>query len=344
MTDLEYCFEPSAWDLALQKLKSGGSISAVRLLTFFDEAEDSELDNALGDLLEKGITLRVDDLPAGTADGQISARLQMEKELAKQADLCTGLDENDPLRLYLEELASIPAVGDAGVLALELANGDTAVIDRLVNLLLSRVVDIAREYTDRGVLFLDLIQEGSLGLWQGLQTYHGGDIYEYCDWWIRQYMAGSVTVQAKISGLGQMLRQGVADFRDADQQLLMQLGRNPTTEEIAVYLHITPEQAASLEETLQAARLLHKAKAEPEDSPQDEAAPVEDTAYFQMRQRIGELLSALEPEDARLLTLRYGLEGGLPKTAEQVAAELGLTAQQVTAKEAAALAKLRQEQ
>lgn len=343
MTDLDIFFEPTAWELTLQHLKPGDSLSAVRFLAMMEDCEDAYLEAALEDLQEKRITLQIEELPPLPGEGESAKRLQMEQKLAQQPDLRIGLEENDPLFLYLEELAGIPAAGDPQAIALDLASGDCGAVDKLVNLFLSRVVELSREYTGRGVLLLDLIQDGSLGLWQSLQAYSGGDIYTHCDWWIRQYMAGAVTMQARISGLGQKIRRGVEDFRDADQQLLIQLGRNPTMEELADYLHITPEEAATLEETLRAAQLLHRAKSQPEDTAQEEDRSVEDTAYFQMRQRIGELLSSLAPEDARLLTLRYGLEGGLPKTAEQVALELGITASQVTEKEAATLSKLRQE-
>jgi RNA polymerase primary sigma factor len=128
-----------------------------------------------------------------------------------------------------------------------------------------------------------------------------------------------------------------------DEQLLSQLGRNPTLEELAQALHMTMEDTAQVAKTLDAARVVAKAKApEPEEDPQEDQA-VEDTAYFQMRQRISELLSGLEPEDAQILNLRFGLEGGLPLTPEQTARKLGMTPGEVTAREAAALMKLRAE-
>ena len=342
MTHLEFSFEPSAWELMLERLHKGDSISAAKLLALLEDAEESELEKAFSDLQEMQVTLDISDLPLISVDGEISQRLQMESKFSSTEEMLSSLEENDPLHLYLSELAGIPAAGDAQLLAEKVAAGDEAAVGNLVSLFLGRVVELSREYTKRGVLLLDLIQEGSLGLWQGLQCYQSGDIFAYCDWWIRQYMAGAVTLQAKISGLGQKIRRGVEDFKNADQQLLVDLGRNPTLEEVAAYLHITPDEAAGLEETLLAARTLYRAKEKPQDAPQEETTAVEDTAYFQMRQRIEELLSSLEPEDAQILTLRYGLEGGQTKTAQQVASMLGITAQQVTDREAAALMKLRE--
>ena len=207
------------------------------------------------------------------------------------------------------------------------------------------MIEEAREFTGRGVLLLDLIQEGSLGLWQGLQCYTEGDVDAYCARWIRQAMAAAVTMQARAAGVGQKLRKAMEDYRDVDQKLLTELGRNPTLEELAEALHMTPQQTLAVAETLENAQLLQRAQAPRETQEEDpeENQAVEDTAYFQMRQRIAELLSVLPEEDAKLLTMRYGLEGGLPMKPQQVALRLGITAEEVTAREAAALAQLRRE-
>ena len=182
-----------------------------------------------------------------------------------------------------------------------------------------------------------------MGLWRSIQSFEDGDFLEYCDWWLRQYLAEAVIVQAKVSGVGEKLCQAVKDYRTVDERLLTELGRNPTLEEMAEGLHMTVEETAAVAEMLENARALQRAK-QPEQSalPEEEEQAVEDTVYFQMRQRISELLSVLSPEDAQLLTLRYGLEGGLPMDAAQVGARLGITEEQVNNREAAALSKLRQ--
>ena len=255
----------------------------------------------------------------------------------------TALEETDPLRLYLEELAWIPAAGDPQVLAAELAEGNTDVAERLVNLYLHRVVDLAKDHTGYGVLLLDLIQEASLGLWQGILGYCGGDIDAHCDWWIRQYLAKTVLTQALSGGLGQKLRQGLKDYVDVDQRLLTDLGRNPTLAEIADAMHISEADAAVYADMLRSAKSRQQVEAarEPAEPTADDDQAVEDTAYFQSRQRILELLSTLSQQEAKLITLRYGLEGGLPLSPEQTGAKLGLTAEEVVTMEANALSKLR---
>jgi RNA polymerase primary sigma factor len=133
------------------------------------------------------------------------------------------------------------------------------------------------------------------------------------------------------------------DYRDVDQRLLSELGRNPTLEEIAEAMHVTVQEAATYADMVSAARKRKKVeqdREEPEPTPDDEQA-VEDTAYFQMRQRVAELLGGLAEEDVTLLTLRFGLEGGLPLSPEETGRKLGLTPEEVVAREAAALAKMR---
>jgi len=148
---------------------------------------------------------------------------------------------------------------------------------------------------------------------------------------------------AREKGVGQKLRQAVEDYRAVDEQLLSELGRNPTLEEIAQRLHMTVDAAAEVAKTMEAARTLAMAKQPQEQEPtsEDEQA-VEDTAYFQMRQRIADLLADLDETDAQLLTLRFGLEGGKPLSPEEVGKKLGLTPEEAVAREAAALSKLRQ--
>lgn len=346
MSELEFSFEPAAWELALEKMNPGDKMSALHFLTLLEGEEEAEVEAALFEMEQRHISIDVGDLPAYSNSGAGAVRLRQEQELVKKGRLLQDLEENDPLRLYLEELASTPAAGDPALLAKDYLEGNEAAASRLAELMLSRVVEMAQNAVGKGVLLLDLIQEGSLGLWQGITSYDGGDIYSHTDWWIHQYLARAIILQARSSGVGQKLRQGLEDYREVDEDLLAELGRNPTAEEIAERLHITAEETQTLERMLLAARVLEQAHASQkpkEDAPEDDQ-PVENTAYFQSRQRIEELLSGLERTDAKLLSLRYGLEGGLPLTAQQVGQRLGMTADEVTAREAAALGKLRAEQ
>ncbi|MBO5836704.1 MAG: sigma-70 family RNA polymerase sigma factor [Oscillospiraceae bacterium] len=323
MIDLEFDFEESRWQLALKNYNCADKISAAQLLTLLEDAEESQVEEALDTLLEKQISLDISDLPKFSASGASATRLMLEEKLVRMDQLEDGLEENDPLRLYLQELSQNPRTGT------------------LIDEMLPHAVSCAREYVGKGVLLLDLIQEASLGLLQATERLDGK---EDCLWYMHQFLARAVFMQARACGVGQRLRQALEDYRAVDEKLLTELGRNPTIEEIAEAMHICVQEAGLVAETLDSVMLLNRVhKPEPEEIPQEEDQAVEDTAYFQMRQRISELLSVLPEEDAKLLQLRYGLEGGLPMKPEQVAAKLGLTKDEVISREAAALAKMRQQ-
>ncbi len=342
---MEFTFEKSPLEQLVNTLHSGDKVSALECLKIIEDLSQEEAEEALLALEDRGVALDISDLPQYGYDGEAALRLKLEQKLAKNRQLMTGLEQNDPLRLYLEELAAIPAAGDEEKLAARYAAGDDTVAQKLVNLSLSRVIDRACAMTGRGVLLLDLIQEGSLGLWQGILNYTGGDYVEHICRWIDQYLAKAVLMQAHTGGIWQKMRRGMADYTDADQRLLSELGRNPTLEEIAETIHVSVEEAAAYAAVLNQARAkerLEQLRQPKETTPEDEQA-VENTAYFQTRQRITEMLSALTVQEAKLLTLRFGLEGGQPKTPEEVGALLGLTPDQVVNQEAAALLKLRQQ-
>ena len=341
MSNLEFTFEESILDL-FPEACTGGFISAARFLTVMEEKNEDAVEDALLELENSGIVLDISDLPKVTGTGEAALRLRREAELVKNNTLMTALDENDPLRLYLEELASIPACGDAQLLAEDCAAGKT-VQEQMLNVTLSRVVETAKELTGNGVLLLDLIQEGSLGLWQAIVSFDGGDFEKYANRWIRGSMAKLITMQARSNGVGQKMRQALEDYKAVDERLLSELGRNATIEEIAEQMHMSVEEAGLVKSMLDNARLVSRAKAEnePEEDPEEEEQHVEDTALFQMRQRIADLLADLPEEDATLLTLRFGLEGGRPLTPEETGRKLNLTPEEVVTKEAAALMKLR---
>lgn len=343
MSDLEYAFEKEPWELAIDELHWGDRISAVRLLALLERENELTVEEALTRLEETGITIDISQLPPAPLTGSTALRLKQEASHTRAENVLQGLDENDPLRLYLEELAITPAAGDPQLLAEQYSKGAHHLAQQLVTACLGLVVELAMAHTGHGVLLMDLIQEGSLGLWQSILCYEEGDFEKHCRWWICQYMAKAVFLQARSSGVGQKLREDMEDYLDADQRLLTDLGRNPTVEEIAQMLHITVEECALLEAMVDNARMMeraHQEQQEPEHTPEDDQA-VEDTAYFQVRQRIMELLSGLSPEESRLLTMRYGLENGKPMSPVETGAALGLTPEQVVTREAEILARLR---
>ena len=337
---MEFTFDASPWE----NLEEGQTLSAVRALTVLADLEEAEAQDALDELEQLGITLDASVLPMYSGTGEMAARLSLEQKLAAKGELLHSLEETDPLRLYLEELAQTPAAGDVNVLAGEYAAGHEAAAQRLTDLMLGRVVEEACGYTGHGVLLLDLIQEGSMGLWQSILQYTGGEFEPHALWWIRQYLAKAVTVQARADGVGRRLLEAMEDYRSVCDRLSGELGRNPDRQEIAEAMHISPEEVEAVTDILDTARTMASLKPpQPEPEDPEETQAVEDTAYFQMRQRISELLSGLTDREAALLRLRYGLEGGLPMRPGEAGAKLGLTAREAEAMEAAALSKLRKQ-
>ena len=343
MTELDFTFEEPTWASVLGSC--GTSLSAARFLTLMEGETEDALEEALLYLEAAHISLDISGLPKASGTGQAAIRLHREEELVKAGTLRQNLEENDPLRLYLEEVEANAVYSDLQAMARRFAAGFDAVLPALTNGMLPVVIDMAQKLTGYGVLLLDLIQEGSLGLWQGILNYSQGDFDTHARWWIAQYLARAVTLQARQAGVGQKMKQAMEDYRSVDERLLSDLGRNPTLEEIADELHMSVEETEAVAKMLEAARMLQRAKPDekPEEEEPEEQQAVEDTAYFQMRQRISELLSVLEETDAKILSLRFGLEGGLPLSPEDTGKKLRLTAEEVVARETAALMKLRKE-
>lgn len=343
MNDFE--FEQSPWEAYLDTIKAGSIVSAASLLSMLENEEDDIFDDVFEVLNEKEISVDISSLMKPTALGQAAIRLKQEESFVRSGMNLRDLDLSDPLRMYLEEVAGIPAFGDEQLLIQHYISGNQDSAIALTNLGLGRVIQLAGAYVGYGVLLLDLIQEGSIGLWQAIQTYVKGDYTSHRDRMIQNALAKTIILQSRNNGIGQKMREAMQDYRNAEEKLLIEYGRNPSLEEIALEIHMSREEAEIVKKMMDDAFLLQQAenaaKPKEEETPEDSMA-VEDTAYFQMRQRINELLSELNEQDAKLLTLRFGLEKGLPMSAEETGRLLGMTTNEVTSREAAALAKLRQ--
>lgn len=342
MNELDFSFDNSPWELFLSGKREGDRISAAHFLTLLEQETEDAVEDAFAALDDRKLMLDVSDLPIKQYTGQAALRLRQEAEIAEKAMDVSGLNPTDPLRLYLEEIREMPRQTDEKALAERFAQGDQRAAEQLMHQGLHRVVEIVPEFVGYGVLMMDLLQEGGLALWQAIRVPEG-DYLTRRDRAIRAAMAKAVTLQARANGVGQKMRQALEDYRAVDERLLAELGRNATLEEIALELHMTPEDAETVRKVLEDARMLQQATDPKEEEASEEEQAVEDTAYFQMRQRISELLSVLPEEDAKLLTLRFGLEKGLPMSPEDTGKALGLTVDQVLRREAKALAMLREE-
>lgn len=343
MIEVDFTMDMPDWEAFLQDRPAGQAVPAGAFLAVLEQETEDTVEEAFEVLNDLRLTLDMTSMPKPVVQGTLAERLQLEERLVKTGLKPEAFQQTDPLRLYLEELAMIPAFGDETRLAKQAAAGDEDAAMRLTNLGLSRVVELAQEFVGRGVLLLDLIQEGSLALWQTVQSGAFDNYAAFRDTCIRNAMSKLVLLQARSSGIGQKMRAALQDYRSVDEQLLAELGRNPTAKEIAEKLHMTVEETEIVKKMLDDAVLLQQTEngMKPREEPEEEDQAVEDTAYFQMRQRIQELLSVLPEKDAQLLTLRYGLNQAAPLSPEDTGARLGLSAQEVIAREMAALSKLR---
>lgn len=339
----EFVFDQAPWEARLEDLQTGDTLSAVEFLALTRNEGEEEVEEALRCMEEKDILLDVSMLPKSYGAGNTAQRLRQEEQLVAAGKLPEGLEPTDPLRMYLEETAAIPVCGDLQVMAQQMLSGDRSVVERLTNGMLSLVLQRAYEQVGKGVLLLDLIQEGSLGLWQGILSYTDGDIEAYCDRHIRREIGRVVTMQARQNGVGEKMYQAMQDYRDVQEQLLSELGRSPTISELAERLHMTEEETAAVAKEMDNAQSLARAKQpeQEETESEEETQAVEDTAYFQIRQRVSELMSELEEQEAKILSLRFGLEDGKALSPEEIGKRLHMTPEEVAAKEGAALAKMR---
>lgn len=345
MTNPEITWEDAAWETALRQIPHGGSVSAAEFLMLTEELSEDDFEQALLCLDEAEILPDVSTIRPAVASGRTAQRLAFEAQWVRAGASRRALEETDPLRLCLEEIDALETSVDLQKAARRFADGYEQILPALTNAMLPAVAQMALEMTGHGVLLTDLIQEGSLGLWQGILCYRDGDFRSHARRLIARYLAKAVTVQARQNGIGGKMKQAVQDYRAADEWLLAQLGRNPTVAEIAEHIHLSEQETQAVADTLENARLLQRAKAsaQPQEDTEEDRQAVEDTALFQMRQRVAELLERLDETDAKLLSLRFGLEDGKPLSIEQCAQMLNISAQMAAAREAAALEKLRTE-
>ena len=318
----------------------GDTLDACRFLALTTTLTDDETLEAALELQNRGISLDITALPRGGASGQLAARQELEMALLKRGQLPGKLEATDPLRLLLEDISRQEKITPAQADSLYDEKG-AAALDVLTGGYLWKVAEIATEYMGWGVLLGDLIQEGSLGLWQAQP---GHDAFsKAADWAIRQAMSRAVALQARAAGLGQELVTAVEEFKQADRRLLSQLGRNPTDEDLSDAMGMEVEQISLLRKMVTEIERLKKNNPEPEtQDPQEEEQPIEDTAYFNIRTQVEELLSELEETDRSILQLRFGLNGHGALDVTQTAQKLGLKVEEVMDREYNALSKLRE--
>lgn len=318
---------------------SGDALDACRFLALTTTLTDDETEEAALELQTRGISLDISGLPRGGASGQMAARQDLEAALLKRGELPGKLEATDPLRLLLEDISRQEKISPAQADSLYDEQGVNA-LPVLTAGYLWKVAQIATEFMGYGVLLADLIQEGSLGLWQ---VRPGAEAFsKAADQSIRQALARAVTLQARAAGLGQELVAAMEEFKQTDRRLLSQLGRNPTNEDLSDAMGMDMEQIALLRKMVTEVETLKQAHPEPQEPDPQADQAIEDTAYFNLRTQVEELLSELDETDRQILQLRFGLNGGAALDVTQTAQTLGLKVDQVMEREFNALSKLRE--
>ncbi len=330
--DLELEWEEPGWQRMMDSLPRGSVIPAERFFAMLGSVDEEGALEAALTLTARGVGLDVSRLPQG-GPGAAAERLAREAELARRGALPGALDSGDPLRLYWQELETLPRLDNPE--AQELVHGGAGP-NRLTEGLLWLVAQEALDFAGQGVLLLDLMQEGAMGLLQAMED-PGPDPVERGRWHVRQAMARAVALQYLSTGEAQRLVAAMRAYQQADRRLLERLGRNPGPEELA------QELGKPVTEVLALGNMLRDAAAAPKESrePAQEAEKVEDTAYFQLRTRVEELLSSLEEVDRALLKGRFGLDGRPPMSLEEAARSLGLDPGEAAERERRAMSALR---
>lgn len=335
----------------LQEGRQKGFITYDDLEKYLPQEALSEaeiMDSVYSNLLELGIDVR---------DEEKIQELQ-QAELLPQADLSelTELESvsiADPVRMYLREIGKIPLLTkeEEVELAKRVEAGDEEAKKKLIEANLRLVVSIAKKYIGRGLSFLDLIQEGNLGLIRAVEKFDyrkGFKFSTYATWWIRQAITRAIADQARTIRIPVHMVETINKLIRVSRQLVQQLGREPTVEEIAQALELPPEKVEDIQRIAQEPVSLETPIGEEEDSQlgdfiedKDSPNPEEATAGQLLREQLEEMLGELTEREREVLRLRFGLEDGRAHTLEEVGKRFNVTRERIRQIEAKALRKLR---
>lgn len=274
-------------------------------------------------------------------------------EIDIDATLPKGIAVDDPVRMYLKEIGKVPLLSaeEEIELAKRMENGDEEAKKRLCEANLRLVVSIAKRYVGRGMLFLDLIQEGNLGLIKAVDKFDyrkGYKFSTYATWWIRQAITRSIADQARTIRIPVHMVETINKLIRVSRQLLQTYGREPTPDEIAKEMGISVEKVREIQKIAQEPVSLETPIGEEEDShlgdfiPDDDVpAPAEAAAFSMLKEQLVEVLNTLTEREQKVLKLRFGLEDGRSRTLEEVGKEFDVTRERIRQIEAKALRKLR---
>jgi RNA polymerase primary sigma factor len=344
--------------------KAQGSLTYEEINSTFDvldEVSPEQLDEFFEEITAAGIEL---------VEEQKDEKAETEREEGPEEAVADGLSLDDPVRMYLKEIGRVPLLSmeqekslamriEAGELeARRDGSADWKIVDsgeeakrQLTEANLRLVVSIAKKYVGRGMLFLDLIQEGNLGLIRAVEKFDyrkGYKFSTYATWWIRQAITRALADQARTIRIPVHMVETINRLIKVSRQLLQELGREPTVEEIAEAMALTPEKVREVMKISQEPISLETPIGEEEDShlgdfieDQEAVAPAEAASVMLLKEKMQDVLQNLTERERKVLVLRFGLEDGHQRTLEEVGQEFGVTRERIRQIEAKALRKLR---
>ena len=336
----------------LRKAKEKGKITYGDLASELDDANPEQIDKVFDAFEELGVNLLSDDMEE---EPDLEDLKEVEElKLDEITDTSyEGINVDDPVRMYLREIGRIPLLtfDEELDLAKRILEGDEDAKQKLAESNLRLVVSIAKKYVGRGMLFLDLIQEGNMGLIKAVEKFDytkGFKFSTYATWWIRQAITRAIADQARTIRIPVHMVETINRLIRTSRHLLQQLGREPSPEEIAEEMEIPVEKVMEIQKIAQDPVSLETPIGEEDDShlgdfiqDEDSPAPHDAASYTLLREQLEDVMSTLTPREAKVLKLRFGLEDGKARTLEEVGKEFDVTRERIRQIEAKALRKLR---
>ncbi len=344
----------------LERGKQKGSISykeVMDTLQLFDLTVDA-VDEFFDKFAQMGVEVVDDESEVSKSEGEGKfLEVEKEEEVTPEDDIELEIPDsisvNDPVRMYLKEIGKIPLLTSEEEIeyAKRIEEGDEEAKRRLAEANLRLVVSIAKKYVGRGMLFLDLIQEGNLGLIKAVEKFDyrkGYKFSTYATWWIRQAITRAIADQARTIRIPVHMVETINKLVRVSRQLVQELGREPLPEEIAEEMGISEERVREILKIAQEPVSLETPIGEEDDShlgdfieDQEARAPADAAAFELLKEQLEGVLDTLTPREEKVLRLRFGLDDGRSRTLEEVGQYFGVTRERIRQIEAKALRKLR---